>query len=542
MSPKPANLPPAVTMRRALSDPALLGAVLAGDSWRAWRILLIAAMGEALDDDERAIFSRLTGREREPLERVDELWAIVGRRGGKSRSVAALAVYLACFRDYSSVLSIGERPIVLCLAQTAKQASVAFNYILGILESVPLLKSLIKTKSAETISLSSGVDIEIRPASFRGLRGLTCVAVIADEVAFWYTEETGSANADTEILAAVRPALATTGGPLVCISSPYSRRGEMYEAHARHFGEKGDARILVAQGASRDFNPSLPESVVARAFERDAASAAAEYGGQFRSDIESFISREAIEPCVDRGVIERPPVAGTRYSGFVDPSGGSADSFTAAVAHKQGDLIILDAVREVRPPFSPESVTKELASFFLSYKIKQIRGDKYAGLWPREQFAKAGVTYDPSAKPKSELYGELLPVINSRRVALLDDARLVSQLTALERRTSRAGRDAIDSPPSGHDDRANAVAGVIASLGSEREPGFLTYYQALAGFIPEAPDDPRDYIWMKGPTQAAKGWSGREYSSPTWDGVMKIHKSDVASLRKGGFTEIKELT
>ena len=34
---------PFVTMRRALSDEHLLGGVLGGDSWLAWRVLLIAA-------------------------------------------------------------------------------------------------------------------------------------------------------------------------------------------------------------------------------------------------------------------------------------------------------------------------------------------------------------------------------------------------------------------------------------------------------------------------------------------------------------------
>ena len=67
----------ATTMRRALSDPNLLGNVLAGDSWAAWRVLLIAAMGEALTEDERVIFTRLTGREREPLSRVEEFWGII---------------------------------------------------------------------------------------------------------------------------------------------------------------------------------------------------------------------------------------------------------------------------------------------------------------------------------------------------------------------------------------------------------------------------------------------------------------------------------
>jgi hypothetical protein len=143
-------------------------------------------------------------------------------------------------------------------------------------------------------------------------------------------------------------------------------------------------------------------------------------------------------------------------------------------------MIVLDAVREVKPPFSPEAVVKELASFFLSYRIKQIHGDRYGGEWPREQFRRCGVDYEPAVKSKSELFGELLPVINSRRATLLDHGRIVSQLTALERRTSRGGRDSIDHPPSGHDDLANAVAGVIAMLTDRAEPGFLAYYRCVA--------------------------------------------------------------
>ena len=126
---------PFVTMRRALSDRHLLGAALGGDSWLGWRILLIAAMGEALTDEERAIFTKLTGREREPCERVDELWCIIGRRGGKSRAIAALLVYLATMVDYRAQLVSGERGVVLCLARTQEQAQVVLRYVAGIIDS-----------------------------------------------------------------------------------------------------------------------------------------------------------------------------------------------------------------------------------------------------------------------------------------------------------------------------------------------------------------------------------------------------------------------
>ena len=76
----------ATTRRAALDDPHLLGNVLPGESWIAWRVLLIALMGEALDAAEREIFTRLPGRAREPGEQVEEFWGIVGRRGGKSRA------------------------------------------------------------------------------------------------------------------------------------------------------------------------------------------------------------------------------------------------------------------------------------------------------------------------------------------------------------------------------------------------------------------------------------------------------------------------
>ena len=81
---------PRVPLRRALDDPALLGTVLPGETWGVWRTLLIAAMGEPLTEDERETFTRLTGRPQEPLERVEELWAVVGRRGGKTRAGAVL--------------------------------------------------------------------------------------------------------------------------------------------------------------------------------------------------------------------------------------------------------------------------------------------------------------------------------------------------------------------------------------------------------------------------------------------------------------------
>ena len=476
---------PIVTMRHALEDPDLFGAVLPGESWASWRVLLIGAMGEPLTDDERVVFEALTGREHEPLERVDELWCVIGRRGGKTRAVAVLAAYLSALVDWSDALAPGERASLPVMSATTWQASKCLQYLKGIFGSVPAFEKLVENETSDTIALSTKLDIEVRPASFRTSRGGTCVAAIGDEVAFWRSDN--AANPDSEILNAIRPSLATTGGLLACISSPYARRGELYTTWKKHWGPGGDAGILVAKAASRVMNPSLSETVVKRAYERDAAVASAEYGGEFRTDIEAFVSREAVESCITPGCFERPRVPDVIYSGFVDPSGGSADDMTLAVAHREGAVMILDCVRAVHPPFSPESVVAEFAATLKSYGVATVAGDRYGGEWPREQFRKNGVDYEPADKPKSALYQELLPLLNGGAVDLLDHDKLVSQLCGLERRTARGGRDSIDHPPGQHDDVANAVAGAL--LLAQADAGSLA---RLADFLVggEAAPDP----------------------------------------------------
>jgi hypothetical protein len=211
-------------------------------------------------------------------------------------------------------------------------------------------------------------------------------------------------------------------------------------------------------------NPSVPEAFIADAYEDDPVNATAEYGAQFRSDIDAFVTREAVEACVIDDRFELPPMANVSYVAFVDPSGGSSDSMTLAIAHKEGERAILDAIREVKPPFSPESVVAAFSTLLKTYRVHTVIGDRYAGLWPRERFQVHGITYDAAAKAKSDIYRDLLPAVNGRRVELLDHPKLISQLCGLERRTWRGGRDSIDHAPNQHDDLVNATAGVLTNL------------------------------------------------------------------------------
>lgn len=451
---------PTVSLRQALGDPQLLAGALPGLSWQAWRVLLIAAMGEPLNRSERQLFKELTGREQEPGQPVEELWNIVGRRGGKTRAAATIGVYIACLCDHSGVLAPGERGVLPILAASTEQATRAFQHVQGILQHSPLLAHEIDGEpTADTIRLRAGIDIQIRPANFRTIRGITAVAAIGDEVAFWLVD--GSVNPDREILDALRPALATTGGPLIIISSPYAKRGELHRTYRKHYGAAGDKLILVAKGASMMFNPTLRQGVVDRAYERDPAVASAEYGGDFRSDVEAFLGLEAIEACVARGVTVRPPLPDVQYFGFVDPSGGSQDAMTMGIAHREDNVAVLDHLSERRPPFSPDGVVGEFAEVLKAYRIGTIRGDRYAGEWPRERFKAHGIEYLAADKTRSDIYLETSPLVNAGRVSLLDNTRMIAQFAGLERRTARSGKDSIDHAPGAHDDLANAAAGAL---------------------------------------------------------------------------------
>ena len=471
---------PQTTLRRALEDPLLLD--MGGPSWAAWRPLLLACMGEALRPDELEIFRKFTGRTEAPTKRVDEFWAVVGRRGGKTRGMAALAVYLAALCDHAHHLARGQRGFVLVVAPDLKQANELIGFCRGIFES-PILKQLVLRESADEIELRNRIVIRVQTPNFRRIRGFTAVAVILDEAAFWQSEE--SAQPDFEVLNAVRPCLATTSGLLVGISSPHARKGILWEAFQRDYGPDGDPGILVGKGATLDFNlDRLPDGSltlqkwVDRRYERDPVAAAAEIGAEFRTDLESFVSREVIDACTDEDR-ERPYDSACRYVGFIDPSGGSADSMTMAIGHSEPGGVVLDLVREVVPPFAPSIVVEEFAETLKSYKVASVQGDRYGAEWVTEQFSRNGISYTPSELNKSEIYAEFLPLLNSRTCALLTNDRLQCQLLSLERSTARGSRERIDHPRGARDDLANAAAGVLVLAQSSPTASGSNFWRPL---------------------------------------------------------------
>jgi len=449
----------------AVDDPRLLAhAVRDPATWRAWRVMFAAMLGAPppTDEADMALYRLCTGRTKWPTKPFRKTWLIIGRRGGKSLAMALQAVFAAVFSDYRPYLGPGEKPTVMLIAADRKQARVAMRYVRGLLEGSPVLAKMIAKVATESIELVNGTVIEVATCSFRTVRGYTIAAMVGDEIAFWADEE--SASPDSEVIRAVEPAMVTIPNATMLLgSSPYARRGVLYEAHKKYFGVD-DAPELVWRAPTRVMNPTVPQSYIDEAYAADPASAAAEYGAEFRADVESFISRAVVEQAVEPGCFERPFRPEIQYAAFVDPSGGSADSMTLGISHQTEDGdIVLDVIRERKPPFSPDSVVEEFAELLKGYGLYTVRGDAYSGQWVRERFMQHGVTYELADRPKSRLYGEMLPLLMGGRITLLDNPRLVNQIASLERRVARGGRDSIDHPPGAgsHDDLANAAAGAI---------------------------------------------------------------------------------
>ena len=440
-------------------------------SWQSWLVLLKALFGLSLGEDELILYQQCTGRKKAPQGAFRELWAIVGRRGGKSFIMSVIAVYLALFHDFKEFLAPGERGVIQIIAADRSQARVIFRYISAILHSTPVFEQYVSNETKETIELTTAINIEVMTCSFRTIRGRTVVCAVCDEIAFWRVE---GANPDREILAAIRPSMATIPNSLLLvISSPYARSGVLFESHRDFFGQD-DPEVLVWQAPTKVMNPTLDQGLIDREMARDPVAAAAEWGATFRSDVETYVPLEWIEQAVIPNRYELPPAKFT-YSAFCDPSGGAQDAMTLAIAHREGSRLVQDVLKAVRPPFDPYQVVADCAHLLKEYRISSVTGDKYAGAWVSEAFLKHGIRYMPSPLTKSEIYLGFEPLLARGEVELLDDKVLFAELRGLERRTGRGRRDVVDHGPGQHDDSANATAGVFVELAGKDTklfPGF----------------------------------------------------------------------
>ena len=253
------------------------------------------------------------------------------------------------------------------------------------------------------------------------------------------------AESDIETARALLPGLATTGGMLVTVSSPYRRSGLVYELHRDFFGVDSDDCLVVA-GPSIVFNPTLDVAMIEAATAADPEAAASEWHGEFRVGLSQLFDDATLDQAIDRArPLELPPVSGIFYEGFVDASSGTGhDAFTVGVVHKDKDgLYVVDLVRGTVGPFDPQAVTGQYAALLKDYGIATIVGDYFAAGWVASAFADHGIKYIRAELPKSQIYLECVSLFTRGLVRLPDHPKLLRELRMLERHTHRFGKDSV---------------------------------------------------------------------------------------------------
>jgi hypothetical protein len=454
------------TIIDALDDEALFAPSFRGDSWNGWRAILKAAMCLPMTADEIVFFKSVAGGRDPPTKPVRELWVAAGRRTGKDSVASALGGHAAALFSDQHRLRGGEKPLVALLACSREQSGIVLSYLKSYFTDIPMLSSMVTRETATGFELSNNVEVSVTTNNFRTAgRGRAILMAILDEVAFYRSDT--STTPDIETYKAILPAMATLpGSMLIGISSPYRKAGLLYQKYRDHFGKPGD--ILVIQAATSTLNPLIDPEIIRQSYEDDPQEASASWGGLFRDDIGAYIDPALVESAVDVAVLSRPPRQGIVYKSFCDPSGGQHDSFCAAIAHKEDGVAILDCIVEIKAPCNPAEAARKVADVLKGYRLRETTGDKYGSGFTVSAFAAHGINYRHADKDRSSIYLELLPLLSSARVRLLDSLRLKRQLQGLERRTSPVGKDAVSKPPGGFDDLINAAAGalVLASRGT----------------------------------------------------------------------------
>ena len=251
---------------------------------------------------------------------------------------------------------------------------------------------------------------------------------------------------------------------------PLPKTGLLHAKHKKHFGVDSD-EVLVVQGSSQTFNPSLSDATIAAQRLADPTAASSEWDAVFRADLVGFLDDAVIDRAVNRDrPLELPPMRPpVFYKAFADPSGGAVggDYYALCICHKEGDgRYVVDVVRGRRGPFDPGEVTAEYADLCKQYRITSVVGDAYGREWVVGAWRKENMHYVNSELNASMLYLESLVLFTRGQVELPDHPTLLRELRLLERIPGRIGKDQVTHPRNCNDDHANVVCGCLHTLAS----------------------------------------------------------------------------
>jgi hypothetical protein len=425
----------------------------------AQRVILKSIYGLHLNQSELEFYYAATGLDKYDATEVRETTIIAGRRSGKTSKIAARIVSYEACRDHG--VPQGEDAYVLLLAPTIKQAKIAFRAIRKDLRQSPILAKRIVHETREAIKLNNGITIACHVASYSAVRGLTIVAAVCDEMAFW-PHDSNAANPERETLDALYPGMANVVNPkLIKISTPFGKRGTLWT----EFQRRASLPFPVFQVATVKMNPTIKPAELEMHRERDESKYRREFMAEFSEDINAWIDAEILYRCVVPGRKELPPEPGVFYFAAIDPA-FRHDDFALVIAHRHSDgTVVLDLLVRWRGskkiPVCWGQVREDIQYYCKRYGINRVHGDQHCAAIIQEQLQQLGIYFEEitfGSRTRAEIFGNLKHLLRQSKIELLDNRECLEQLLNLEELTKDGGR--IDIQPAGtmRDDLAVVVA------------------------------------------------------------------------------------
>lgn len=420
-----------------------------------------------------------------------QLVARVGRRGGKSSSLSRFAVAFALAYPRGAVPP-GDVGVVAFISTARDEASQRIRTIRAILDALGIGYRPIE----------HGIELSDRPVAFKvfvatiaGVSGFTSILVIADEVAKWRDSDSG-ANPATEVLASVRPTMATQShARIVLSSSPLGTE----DAHARAFDEGDTDFQVTAFAPTWVANPTVSEAETHR-LEPDARVWAREYAAEPQGAKLAAFDPEAIA----RAFVPRP--LGQRFQrfGVIDASSGKKDSWTYAVAGwaaepnaHEARVLVFDYVAGYEGSFwqqrTADEIVRDVSRELRSRGCSRVFGDQRESFALSALFTRHGLTFEelPWTAPRKErAVGYLRSLLRDGRLFLPPHERLRAELRDFEERISpSSGALTFGARGAGHDDYvALLLTAAMADLEApsrdhRRVPGSPTHANRMAAAL-----------------------------------------------------------
>jgi phage FluMu gp28-like protein len=311
---------------------------------------------------------------------------------------------------------------------------------------------MIKRETLTLIEFKNGSIIYCLPAGDNGdnLRGFTADVVVIDEGAY----------VSDEIFPVINPMLATTGGKLIIIGTPWGVNNQFY----RIFTEPKKYGFSAYKFKSID-NPNISEKFL----EREKKSLPMmmylqEYEAEFVDEADSYLPYNIVKGCINEDLQERDlPVKGFKYYMGFDPSRHGSDDNVVVILEKSPTTTQVIYIKENvggKSLSQQANYIQDLNKIFNFHKIlidETGMGGGLVDILKERGIPVEGVTF--SIKSKEQIFNNLKMNMSMGRPKIPKNQKLIKQLTELKYEYSDSGYIKIYSPyKTGHDDYPTALA------------------------------------------------------------------------------------